>query len=278
MSTKLESTITVTPGCRTRVGFRATGENARIVTVKGFTPDGTTLERTFYDARGQYLIPCDYCDRGYRGEYAHIDSGLCYPCGGRGYKGTVTEQRMLSNVRRQLLARRRKNIARAEADLVKRAEREAFAAANPQLLDGIAAAALVSPRSFLGSLADQVAMGPLSERQVQVAERIIREEAEKDAYGVSLFWIGTVGDKGVEVTGTIRTVVDIPTQFYGGKDSVLLIIDTERGTVKVKGTSAWLYKAERGEQVTLVGTISKHEVYEDSGEAQTVMIRTKRVQ
>jgi hypothetical protein len=131
----------------------------------------------------------------------------------------------------------------------------------------------------LGSLAlDLLHKGEMSPRQIEFAEKLIREgmrhaaDAEEqarqraeEAAGRVNAHFGTVGER-LEVTGTVRVQWEIDGD-YGVR--TLLVIDTERGTVK--WTASRCFPELRGTVISLRGTVKEHATRD--GECQTVLTR-----
>ena len=87
-------------------------------------------------------------------------------------------------------------------------------------------------------------------------------------------YAGTVGDK-LTLTGTVTVVSAI--DGYDGRSPKrrLLIIDCGEHVAKTITSAAWAYTVERGDTLTVHGTVKAHQDYQ--GVAQTVLTRPKRV-
>lgn len=98
---------------------------------------------------------------------------------------------------------------------------------------------------------------------------LARQEREAEIAKWSLL-AGEVGEK-VSVTGTVAVLTSVETQ-YGS--SLLVIIETaEHQAVKLFTTAGWAYALERGQEVSIVGTIKSFGEY--NGYPQTQLVRPK---
>ncbi len=90
----------------------------------------------------------------------------------------------------------------------------------------------------------------------------------------TITYAGSVGDK-LTLTGTITVVAAIDGYHYNSPQQRLLVIDCGAHVAKTITSAAWAYKVERGDTVTVQGTVKAHQDYQ--GVAQTVLTRPKRV-
>ncbi len=90
----------------------------------------------------------------------------------------------------------------------------------------------------------------------------------------TISYAGTVGDK-LTLTGTVTVVAAIDGYHYHSPQQRLLVIDCGEHVAKTITSAAWAYTVERGETLTVQGTVKAHHDYQ--GVAQTVLTRPKRV-
>lgn len=115
-----------------------------------------------------------------------------------------------------------------------------------------------------------------AKRQEQASAEIARLNAMTEAHQAKLAsWAhldGQIGDT-VVVTGTVAVNTSIETA-YGFSN--LLIIETESNqSIKMFTTANWSYGVERGDTVTIQGTIKGFGEY--NGKAQTTLNRPKQI-
>lgn len=121
------------------------------------------------------------------------------------------------------------------------------------------AADLVGPRQ-LGLVASALAAyARLTEADAKA------KAAEK--VGVVNGWVGKEGEK-VTVTGTITKAMKV-TSDWG--TSVLVLVQTDKGLVKMFTSAAWAWEVKEGEEITLAGKIKALDTYQ--GVKQTVLTR-----
>jgi hypothetical protein len=84
---------------------------------------------------------------------------------------------------------------------------------------------------------------------------------------------GTVGES-ITLSGTVITATRVPGYHYRSPDQALLVIDCGTAIAKTITSAAWAYPVERGDQLTITGTVKAHEEYR--GVPQTVLTRPKR--
>lgn len=211
-----------------------------------------------------------------------VDSARCFYC--RNERGIPQGGRWVTKADRDRRAHNRQLAAA-------RRERKAaqLAAELPQLIEGFVAAHpllaeltyLADYSGLLGSLRGQLEKkGTLSARQIEVAEKIIRQDYERQAQVDATVTakreesakrvdahFGEQGER-LTITGTVRFTKGFEGQ-WGMR--TLFAIDTPRGTVTWWATG--VYDQMRGETVTLTGTVKDHETYQ--GERRTVLTRGK---
>lgn len=90
----------------------------------------------------------------------------------------------------------------------------------------------------------------------------------------NITYAGSVGDK-LTLTGTITVVAAVDGYHYNSPERRLLVIDCGEHVAKTITSAAWAYKVERGDTLTVEGTVKAHQDYR--GVAQTVLTRPKRV-
>ncbi|HYF74528.1 MAG TPA: hypothetical protein VD864_16990 [Nocardioides sp.] len=275
-----EQTVTVM-NARFRVGFTGSvlAELIEITT-------GDRVRHVIRFAGGQVARTCATCGgTGIRPEFGHVFGGQCFPCTGTGrsskFYGDMDEMLKAERAAARAEQRKAEKAAQAEADKPARIARmyAELVQAHPLLaeltyLGNVNFDAERGPLNYHGILGDLrwklERYGSLSDRQIELAERIIREDmtrqAREDARqaryaaereGRPQAAIGEIGERR-EFTGTVRF-----TRVYDGDygPSTLLIIDTDEGTVKWYGTG--VIEVERGATVTLRATIKDHEVRDE---------------
>lgn len=90
----------------------------------------------------------------------------------------------------------------------------------------------------------------------------------------TISYAGTVGDK-LTLTGTVIVVAAIDGYHDYSPPRRLLVIDCGEHVAKTITSAAWAYTVERGDTLTVQGTVKAHQDYQ--GVAQTVLTRPKRV-
>ncbi len=273
-------------------------------------PTGTWVHvdgETFIDYNGTLYTVCGYCDTnrpGVKAHYGHVLDGECFQCRGQGIRKAIGDVAAATKVaRRRIRARERaaeKRNAAYEAQIV---ARDAWTAQYPDLAARLAAiredlavdgdehdpAAWVSHDetarvygSFVVDLANKAGFNALSEKQTLAVIKAIEEgdlaKAETDAVRAQARYLGTVGEKGVTMRGTVvvRTQVEDYYSYNGGSKALVIIEGSGEFvgvTVKMCGTAACLYPLGRGDEVEVTGTIKDHSDYQ--GTPQTVLIRPK---
>lgn len=207
------------------------GQWAEIVVVRGMF--GWTDRYAQID--GILYRECGRCSdfTGTLREYGHVFEGVCFLCNGRGYRaqGIVKVETAVTRLDRQV----RKEIARlAQVE-----------AARPAMI-----------------------ARELAFRAELVAKAEVAAYAEAERRG-AMRYAGQVGEK-VQVSGAVRTALVLEPIQYGWSSSMLLVIDSHDGiVVKVVTTASWAWNVERGQDVTITGTVKALEEYR--GVLQTVV-------
>jgi len=226
-------------------------------------------------ARGEsgYLTRAENCPRcGGQGGSAHWrpDGGICYQC-----RGLRTVSRTYRVFAEEKLAKLNEAAAKKEAKKAEKAQAKAAAAhlyfvqwgwAHKTLLGDIAA---TTGNSFLADLADKLSNSMiLTDRQLEAAATAIERQKNREAEGRASEYVGVVKERiefEAEVIGVYGTE-----GFYGHTD-----------IVKFKDMDGNLFTwfasdytdLERGDHVSIKGTIKKHEEYR--GIKQTMLTRCK---
>lgn len=276
----MTTNFTLTTGAQRLGGVELilNGESSYAVAIK--FPNGTVRE---------------FCKRcGGTGEYSFnlMDGTVCYGCGGRALGATTTEADIIRKAVNREKARAR---AAAKAEKAAAEARSVLATWEAQNADLVAA--LIPHRSrvddegytdfdwrpvnnFLTSLADQAKYRPLSPKQVEAAHAALArqagwdaEKAQKTAQQAAAGHYGTVGGK-VNVTVEI-----VATKFFPGEwnrsNSTLVTMKTDEGhTLKTFSSGEFGMEAEKGQRVTITGTVKAHGDY--NGLPETTLIRVKK--
>lgn len=241
----------------------------------------------------------EFCKRcGGTGHYSFnlMDGTVCYGCMG-GQLGAVTTEadivRRASN-REKAAAKRAEKAKREFA--AKEAAMQAWQAEHAPLMDalrpflipvdeqGCAAGDAEIDNPFLADLAYQAnrTLRPLSDRQVETAWTAIErqrqrtiERAQQAQQQTSAGYVGQVGGK-VSVTGEI-----IGTRYFEGDwnraGSYLVSIRTDEGhMVKTFSSGEFGRTAEKGQRVTISGTVKAHKTYNDLPETTLTRVKALR--
>lgn len=224
-----------------------------------------------------YWPACNRCGGSGYTSFEWVENGLCFKCNGRGT--VVVVGLSLAGAEKRAAERRRVS----ERAATRRRERAEFQAAERKR--GIESFARTHPAlygflqsctsGFAGSLAEQLReRGMLSEKQVEsgyaamerAAERAVRE-AERAVLSKP---VGEPGEK-VTVTATVETVKNIEGNY--GTTRLLVLVTEGLSTVKTFTTANWAWEVEKGETLTLTGTVKKNETY--NGVSYSVLTRCK---
>lgn len=243
----------------------------------------TTIDRVTFDtytylvSGERYWPTCRRCGGEGQTPFYWVDNGRCYDCGGRGTtaRESMTEEQARTRAG-QLNRSRDARIAKKEnerlATLQKRAEaRAAFEAKHGELCEALRQ----SSDGFLRRLQEALEQyGTLTEAQVAAGERAMAQarerfvkDAEKQLLGRP---VGEPGDK-VTVSGTIEQLTSIEGQY--GTSRLVVLVTAERVTVKTFTTAGWAWEVDKGDTVTITGTVKKNEEYK--GVTASVLTRCK---
>lgn len=284
-----------------RTGHRMT------VTTDGEVDYFVVIGGTVYDACGR----CDE-SLGVITWAGHVYGGVCFQCNGAGHRSAVGDEATAVKVATRRAKARIRAAVKREADLAaKRAATDAAVAAwreaNPEvaaLVDEVLAgrpawdyAAYASSDeaaeyawreqwgNFIVDLADgvdAVAHPGMTEAQgaafvAAVAKVKAREQAKVERQAASRHLDAQEGDK-VAVTGTVEVRLTVEQSAgYTTRTALMLVIkgtgEHEGVTVKTTGSGATLWDVQRGDTVTLSGTVKGFGEYD--GVAQTLLTRCK---
>jgi hypothetical protein len=235
----------------------------------------TTIERVTFDTYTylvtgeQYWPTCRRCGGAGNVGYYWVSGGRCFDCGGRGTiaRKAMTEEQARTRAQ-QLNRSRDARIAKKEGERqavvqARHEARERFEREHPEVsarLRGI-----TSDRGFLAAMREALEVsGTLTEKQLAATVKALADQAAREAVQAerSLLgrFLGEEGDK-VTVSGTIESLVEIEGQ-YGTSRLVVLVTD-QQVTVKTFSTARWVWEVEKGQSITLSGTIKKNETYKD---------------
>lgn len=302
------SDATITYGDTTRIGHPAiTQRQGRLVIVDTHI-DGAGRDY-FVEVDGALYSTCGRCDDRTPGVITwamHVYDGQCFGCNGAGTRGgAVGSSADMVKIATRRAKGRARTAAKRDADLAaKQAAAAATAAAwreaNPvaaALVDEVMADRPTDADDYDGhdawhrtwgdfacGLAESVGyvtQPGMTERQTEAfiaaAEQAKARNAEKTERAAASAHKGTVGEKKVTITGTVTFRDYYPSDYYGRAGSVLLIVagtgDDEGITGKAYSSSETFIDVEKGDTITLTGTVKGHDTYQ--GVAQTVLTRAK---
>lgn len=144
-----------------------------------------TLPTTLIEGRhlrtrldGTVQVPCNRCGDadGYIAQYNHVQGGTCFECGGYGGPWVTVKEATATYKRRDADKRRRDAKKAAKVNKVA-ADCAAFLTAHPEL-----AGMGDSEHYIVSDMFDRLSrFGSLSDKQVELAARILRETAEREA-------------------------------------------------------------------------------------------------
>lgn len=110
---------------------------------------------------------------------------------------------------------------------------------------------------------------------VRQEEAAAAEQARRDALVKG--FAGEVGEKLTGLTGTVTVAKSFEVRSYSGYGTdvkMFVVVTLDNGqVVKTSGTGRSLYALNRGDTVTVGGTVKSHDEYE--GQDQTVLTRAK---
>lgn len=230
--------------------------------------------------------------------YAHVLNAVCFRCNGKGWGrryDSVEEIARIAKRRKTDAARKARKDAEREA--AQRAAHTAWVAAHAELAATLTAIYNELPENvdtdanytrmqevnakwgeMVMSIASQSTFRPLSDAQVEaVTAAITRAEEREVARAAKLAAARYAGDVDIKVTvtGVVKTAMTVP----GFRDSQQMLVivegtgDDAGVTVKVTGTGKTLWETERGQAVTVTGTVKRHAEYQ--GVPQTELTRAK---
>lgn len=242
---------------------------------------------------GKVYEICKRC--GGSGHYSFnlMDGTVCYGCGGNRVTAETTEADVIRKAGARAKARARA-AAKAEAKAAEaRAIVETWQAEHAELMtalephrsridaEGYTDFDWRPVNNFLTSLADQAKYRPLSDKQIEAAWNALRKQAgwdaEKAAKAAKQNEAGHFGNVGEKVTAEVEIVnVHYFEGDWNRSSSFLVVMRTNEGhMLKTFSSGRFGHDAEKGQTVTITGTVKAHENYE--GAPQTSLTRVKAV-
>lgn len=85
--------------------------------------------------------------------------------------------------------------------------------------------------------------------------------------------VGDIGQR-ITVTGIARTATRVNGFTAHSPDRALIVVDAGTAIAKIVTSAAWAYEVERGDQITVTGTVKAHTEWR--GLKQTVLTRATR--
>lgn len=153
----------------------------------------------------------------------------------------------------------------------------------PQIIDTLTAA-FTEPSGYQANLSAILQAGQVGPRHLGLAVsavsaylRITQQQATRDERAgrrVTLDYTGEVGEK-LTLTGTITVLLHVDGFTWHSPSRRMIILDCETSVAKMITGASWAYDVERGDQITITGTIRKHEDWH--GTPQTVIVRPKLI-
>lgn len=304
MATKFE--VTITEVTTRSFGFEGRSRGTVVRLAGHWTIEGLEVAR-FGEV---YREICDNCQgTGFIAHYQHIDSGICFPCMGAGFRGTfgtgsaIELARKLRNRAQAAERREAKRAAKfAEMDAQRVINLNAWLAANAEL----AAAAAPFSTYFICThgenrgygqcwtcdevveeasktidrellvLAYETTYKALTEHETAKLVRLLAQHevrvAKLAAYAertAAKVWVGAEGEK-VTVTGTLAEPKHFESQWG---DSTLYKLTTEDGNTVTWFRSGW-HTFEAGTKVTMTGRVKELKDSEKYGK-ETQLTRCK---
>lgn len=231
--------------------------------------------------RVEYVARCRRCAG--KGGFDAWPGWTCYECGGQCRTRYSHPDWIFptgwddGQVAEFLAGKEAARAARAEAKRLKKVA-DAQAARDAQSPEFAAVWARWKAGEFTGRreygcvdsvLSQTLVLEPITTAQADAVVKAVADaEARLTAKAASRH-VGEVGTK-VTVTGTV-VFVKVVRSDYGS--SVLVVVDADGDKVTTFSNAAWARDADRGDTVTLTGTVKAHETYD--GERRTVLTRTK---
>lgn len=228
----------------------------------------------------------EYCPRcGGSGQYSFnmIDGTVCYGCFGKGHGKETTVEDAVRRGKNRIRARAKREVkAQAKAEEAAR-EAEAFRDAHSDLMFHLTT---LAPHSgFLEELRDKAQFRPLTEKQVAAAEQAVRSVQERllqTAKRRELGHLGVEGEK-IEVQVVLLRAQYLPAERFDRSSSYLVLMRSTEGHILKTFSSGDFGRyadealaagvSHRAEPLTIVGTVKKHDTYND--EPQTLLTRVK---
>lgn len=228
----------------------------------------------------------EYCPRcGGSGHYSFnmIDGTVCYGCFGKGHGKETTVEDAVRRGKNRIRARAKREVAaQAKADAAAQ-EAQAFREAHAPLLAALDAYAAES--GFLEELRGKAQHRPLTEKQVAAAEsavETVRRKIADRARRQELGHLGVEGEK-IEVQVVLLRAQYLPAERFDRSSSYLVLMRSTEGHILKTFSSGDFgrYASEalaagvthQSEPLTIVGTVKKHDTYND--EPQTLLTRVK---
>jgi hypothetical protein len=247
---------------------------------------GSTTDTYLEFRNGMLRAPCGNCEGGSSGTksyHANVFAGVCFQCTGRGWRTQVDDlDAAAKRTRTREVERMRFARKQAEAEAAAAAALAEWTAANADLAARLAEiadadnAADYTERAvlenrydggFVLNLAHTASYKPLTDKQTAAVAKAIAEADEAAAAKATLRHVGEP-DETVTVTGTVADAFSFENRFRGWTWIVVVKADGLH-PVKFFSSSKAAREAERGDKVTVTGTVKGHEVYE--GEEQTML-------
>lgn len=257
----------------------------------------TILGEDFLRYGDGFYSVCGNCDGGYSGHksaYAGVFAGECFQCLGTGHGKKVgdDEQDVIKRAKARVAARERRARKAREAAEAEQKVGADWRAANPEVADlGEAVYAEMAEAGYDGHvavsdrwgdrvihLANLVGMGraltaaETAELPVAIAKALDERAAEQAAWDAQKY-LGETGDV-VTVTGAVAANIPVETRY--GWTRLLIVEGTGEFTgvtLKLWSTAKAVREAERGDVVTVTGTVKTHEEYD--GVKQTELGKAK---
>jgi len=244
---------------------------------------------------GKFYATCGYCDYGVRTEFLHVDNGICFRCFGSGHGKLIGTEADVIRHAKQRAARARRAAAKREAEAERRlaelaTKQAAWDAAHPEAAaivaaveamqeDGATSAdAIAKYGETAFDIAYQGASVLLTDAQADLMVKAYAEHQAKLAKAAESRYMDVDEKAKVTATGTVVVYATYESNYgYTSTLNALVVIELdgehEGVTVKTTGTGQTLYGWERGDRVTVTGTVKKFEEYQ--GTKQTVLTRAK---
>ena len=152
----------------------------------------------------------------------------------------------------------------------------------PQIIDTLTAA-FTEPTGYQANLSAILQAGQVEPRHLGLAVsavsaylRITQQQVARDerAGRATLDYAGEVGEK-VTLTGTIAVLLHVDGFTWHPPSRRMIILDCETSVAKMITGASWAYDVKRGDQITIAGTIRKHEDWH--GTPQTLIVRPKLI-